>query len=69
MVRLDDSSWNKECILHMQVLQFHKQGQDSVQQFSLGKFSINATDLDEILSEGGPTGTSDAYVREVRSNN
>lgn len=69
MVRLDNSSWNKESILYLQVLQFHKQGQDPVQQFSLGKFSVNATDLDEILSEGGPTGTSNAYVREVRLNN
>lgn len=49
----------------MQVQQFHKQGQDPIQQFSLGKFSANVTDIDEIFWEGAPTGTSSAYVREV----
>ena len=62
-----DLGRNKEMThTFMQVQQFHKQGQDPIQQFNLGKFSVNATDVDEILWEGGPTGSSAAYVREVR---
>lgn len=52
-------------MLVCQVRQFHKQGEETSQQFNLGKFAANLTDVDEINSEIGTTGASLAYVREV----
>lgn len=51
--------------LVLQILQYHKQGDNILQQFSLGRYAANLSDVNEIHWEVGPTGTSTAYVRQA----
>jgi len=58
------------CITHeqkrwLQIRQFHVQGDSVDQEYVLGLYAGNQSDVDALQRETGPTGVTKAYVREV----
>ena len=49
----------------MQIRQYHLQGDVVSQEYVLGVFAANVSDVDAIQQETGPTGIPKAYVYQV----
>ena len=50
---------------HLQIRQYHLQGDAVSQEYVLGVFAANVSDVNAIQQETGPTGIPKAYVYQV----
>ena len=50
---------------YLQIRQYHLQGEAVSQEYVLGVFAANVSDIDAIQQETGPTGIPKAYVYQV----